>query len=565
MSEQLSFNFDRARERGRALGSGMRASSGSNVGGFGSDIDAGGESGFIDFTGGIGGEAYEGASNANPDLASWRPFNYSGQSSLTFARDRLAARIHQLARDDGWASSAISKRIDAVIGAGMRLHATPNARRLGITEDQNEELIADIEAAWHDYAMDFESCDAGQRLPFGMQQALAYRHWLTDGETISLSLWLERGTEWSTAVQMIDPDRLSNPWLRLDSVNQKHGVDLGPRGEPLGYWFREAHPGDLGVIGAYPWRWNRVARKYPNGRWQCVHAFVPKRAGQVTGEPPLAPILRKIQMIRKYDTAELQAAVLNALMALFVKSPNDPEQVARSFEGGDELTPWQASRLGYYEHLGLKIPNVTLKFLFPSDEVVPVKPEHPNANFEAFLKSALRNIATAAGVTYEQLTGDYSETNYASARAAILEVWRGFTSDRLNFATIFAQPHYQNWLEEALETGRVKYPNGAPRFREARMAYSRAKWLGPGRGLIDPAKESQGSAMRLSIGTGTFADECAEQGGDWREIFAQRARERREMERLQLPLDQVVAPMPKGIKSNEGDSAEPAERREAAA
>jgi lambda family phage portal protein len=557
MAQQLKLDL-RASEKGRELGSGLRATSGSALGGFGGDID--GPFGAFDNL------AYEGASATTPDLAGYEPFNFSGQSALTFARDRLAARLHQLVRDDGWASAAVTKHLDSVIGAGWRLHATPNGRRLGLNDDQVQEFVADIEAAWRDYSKDIECVDAGQRLNFGMILALGFRHWLLDGDALSLSLWLEGRGEWSTAIQMIDPDRLSNQYLRMDTVEQKHGVELGSYGEPKAYWIRSAHPGDIGVLGAYPWRWDRVEKKYPNGRMKVVHAFMQKRAGQVSGEPPLAPILRKIAMVKKYDSAELQAAVLNTLLAMFVRSPSDPEQVAASFCDYDnqELGPLQQARLGFYKNHGLKIPNVQLKFLFPDDQIESIKPEHPNANFEPFLKSALRNVATVAGITTEALTGDYSDTNYSGARSGILEAWKGFQSGRHSFASVFANHHYANWLEEALEKGLVKYPAGAPRFREARQAFSGCEWIGPGMGMIDQAKEEQASAMRLTVGKSTYAEECSLDGKDWREVFAQRARERKEMSRLGLPLDAFEATVPKGVKPA-ADSAEAPERREEAA
>jgi capsid protein len=51
--------------------------------------------------------------------------------------------------------------------------------------------------------------------------------------------------------------------------------------------------------------------------------------------------------------------------------------------------------------------------------------EFPNApdqgNAAAIFDGTLRMIAAGAGVTFEQLTGDYSKVNYSSARAALLE------------------------------------------------------------------------------------------------------------------------------------------------
>jgi lambda family phage portal protein len=494
--------------------------------------------------------AYAGASHDDPDLALWNPSEVSAQTALTFGRDTLARRVHDLARNDGWAAASVARQVDAIIGSGWRLASKPNYRRLGISAEQAEELAIEIESVWRDYADDFESCDAGQRLTMGGVLALNFRHYVQDGEALSLSLWLnDRDQDWFTAIQTIDPDRLSNPNLYFDSVDCRHGIRLGKYNEPLSFFIRSDHPGDYGVIGATPWIWDEIPRKYSNGRWCVVHAFEPKRAGQVRGEPPLAPVLKKLRMLGRYDEAELQAAVLNAVLAAFIKSPHDHEQIANAMNGKDDLSLVQDTRLGFYEKAGLRIPGARVNFLFPEDEVHFTNPTHPNANFEPFFRAGIRNIAAATGLSYEQLSMDWSQSNYSSARGALLEVWRGFTARKDNFAALFMQPHYINWLDEAFARGLIKVPKGAPKFREARQAYARARWIGPARGWVDPAKEAEAAIERISGGLSTYERECAEQGIDHIDLFDDRARERRQMKKRGLDPDALMrSRVPAGVR-----------------
>ena len=76
-----------------------------------------------------------------------------------------------------------------------------------------------------------------------------------------------------------------------------------------------------------------------------VHAFEPGRAGQYRGVSVLAPIIKRLRMLGRYDEAELQAAVLNAVMAAFVESPFDHDQFASALGGGEELSAYQQQRL----------------------------------------------------------------------------------------------------------------------------------------------------------------------------------------------------------------------------
>ena len=71
--------------------------------------------------------AYTAASIDHPALGAWIPGTYSGRSSLSGGRSRVVNRIHDIARNDGWASTAVTRLTDNVIGSGWRLSAKPNA------------------------------------------------------------------------------------------------------------------------------------------------------------------------------------------------------------------------------------------------------------------------------------------------------------------------------------------------------------------------------------------------------------------------------------------------------
>jgi capsid protein len=115
--------------------------------------------------------------------------------------------------------------------AGWRLSSKPNARSLGIDPDAASDLASDIEAAWRDFAEDPDCwCDAGRRMTMGGLLALAFRHRLMDGEALAAILWLPRGGRYATAIQVIDPDRLSNPYNAIDTYWRRQGIELGEQG-----------------------------------------------------------------------------------------------------------------------------------------------------------------------------------------------------------------------------------------------------------------------------------------------------------------------------------------------
>jgi lambda family phage portal protein len=479
--------------------------------------------------------AHQAASRSHPDLARWMPAAFSGQGALSGDRDLVTARVHDIARNDGWASAALDRQVDSVVGSGWMLSAQPNARTLGIDQEVADELADTIEAAWDDYAEDpgFWS-DAVRRGPVAANLGLAFRHRVMDGEALGVLRWLPRGGPYATAMLVVDPERLSQPMGRLETDRLRQGVELDVDGAAVAYHIRARHPGD-DLVARSRGSWERVPRETDWGRPVVVHAFEERRRGQLRGIAPLAPILRKLKQVTRYDEAELQAATVNAVLAAFITSPMDPEAAM-------EAVGYQDGRMAFHEKKSLSIPSVQVGHLYPGEDVKLTTPGHPNGAFEGFVRAALRNVASAAGLSYEQLTMDWSQVNYSSARAALLEVWRGLTARKDSFASGFMRPWYGAWLEEAIETGRIKLPKGAPPFRTARAAYVRSEWIGPGRGWVDPQKEADAAVTRMDAGLSTLQRECAEQGLRWKAVIRQRARERRELEQAGLDPVQPLRP-----------------------
>ncbi|MFL9824352.1 phage portal protein [Rhodoplanes sp. SY1] len=481
---------------------------------------------------------FVGASRTHQDLVAWWPRRVSPVTALPQAdRDLLTDRIADQARNDGWASAGMDRLVDNVIGAGWGLNVTLPRRRLGLTEQQAADLAGSIEEAFDEWASDPESCDAGQRLGFGGLLALGYRHGVRDGEALAAISFLPRGGAWATAVEMIHPARLAQPDFAAETTAFRQGIELGPTGEPVAYHVRVAHPAD--GLGYASGTFARLPRSV-NGRRLVAHAYEAREAGQIRGVPLFAPVVKKLRMLGRYDETELQAALLNASMATFITSPFDHEALAEALGAGDgkaldgAIAGYLAGKLGYWKDAPpIHLPGAAVNFLYPGERAEHTPPTHPNAVFEHFVRAGLRHVAAALGLSYEQLSADWGQVNYSSARAALLEVWRGFSRRAALYATDFAQPVYVRWLEEAVVRGRVALPAGSPAFAEAKAAWTRCRWRMPGRGWVDPLKEADAAAVRIGLGVSTLEREAAEQGLDWEENLRQRARELAAARRLE--------------------------------
>lgn len=508
--------------------------------------------------------AFTASSGTLPEVANWHPRLSSADAALLPERETISARIHDLVRNDGWAASGVQRNLDNVIGAQFRLLHRPDWVALGISAKDAVAVRRVVEARWREYSEDPDAyCDAARHCDMIGLFGQAYRHALVDGEALALPLWMpNRGGKWATSFQMIAPARLSNPNDAPDRDDLRAGVETDIHGAATAYHIRASHPGEWwGMIGADRFRWERVPRFTPHGRRRVIHYFDRDEAGQTRGASRLTPIVKKLRMLGRYDELELQAAVANALMAAFIESPMDHEGLIEMIQT-QSLNQYQQNRADYYNdkrHI-LSEGGMQITPIYPGESINFPAAARPNTAFAGFQSASLRNIAGAFDLSYEQFAADWSQTNYSSARAALLEVWRGLNARRGRFGKGFAGQAFALWFEEEFARGELPIPASAPSFYEARSAWLRHRWLGPGRGWVDPTKEAQGSQMRMDAMLSTLEHECAEQGQDWEEVLEQRAVEHAMLKELGLPEPQWAMVMPTTGEPPNDDDKRPGEK-----
>jgi lambda family phage portal protein len=478
--------------------------------------------------------AYEGATSRGTFLAEWPAMLRSADKEWLPAQRTATARVRDLVRNEPVAASGVARRVNAAVGRGWQVKFRPNARALGISLEAARELGGQLSTEYKLYAYSHAFLsDAQRRMTFGQQLRLAARHIVRDGEALGLAEWAEgEETRYRTRLNIVDPDRLCNPNGRPDGEVIRGGIEH--RGEvPLKYWVRERHPSDIGVGKGF--RWTGFDRWTPWGRPQVFHCFEVERAGQTRGISRFVSSLKSFRALSRFTNATLESATINALIVGFLKSNAGPSAAAENFEVQD-VKNFERWRQEHYETNPVSLANgATLPVLPYGDEIQLQTASREVDSFDGFVRSIIRLIAASLGVTYEELSMDYSQTNYSSARAALIHAWAetralmGLMEDQL------VRPFCVAWAEEAFDRGYVSMPAGAPDFYDAVDAYVQVHCIGPGRGYIDPTKEIDAAAARIEAGVSTLEDECDDQGKDWEEVLEQAAREAAKREELGLP------------------------------
>lgn len=488
-------------------------------------------------------------------VRAWQPYLWSVDGELNPYRDRIVSRVRDLARNDGWASGAITRILDNAVGANFHPIPKPDHRALavysglkGFDGQWAYEYGQALAACYRTWAYDMgRYCDLQRANTVPQMMRLAFRHKLLDGDALGMLHWkadrLGPGrASYATALQLIDPDRLSNPQMQFDQQLMRGGVEVDADDVARAYWIRCAHQGDW-FSAAKSVRWERVARETDWGRPIIVHDFDSDRAPQHRGGAGvLTPVVQRLKMLSKYDSAELDSAILNAVFSAYIESPLDHELMAEAMSDGPVtgmdggLNAYQQDRAGFHDETRITIGGAKMPLLYPGEKINTVDGQRPSGNFATFEKAMLRNVAAAAGLSAQQVSNDWSDVNYSSARGAMLEFWKTMTRRRDDFAAGFSQPVFAAFVEEAMDVDDLPLPAGAPEFIECRSAYARAKWIGPGRGWIDPVNEVKGAVLGMDAVLMDYDEICAEQGFDGDDMISARANIMRRFKDAGVPL-----------------------------
>lgn len=493
--------------------------------------------------------AHTAASFEDDELRTWQPPHQSADADVLPEWDTMASRSLDMVRNHGLTAGGVQTHLDNIIGPELKLSAKPDWRRLGLDAGWAREWERHVESAFRLWAEDIDRyCDAARKNTFTEMIQQGYRSFLTTGEILATAEWLPgRGSRFSTAIQMIEPERLSNPHHAADTERLRAGVEVDHYGAAWRYWIASGWENEP-FMAQQQVSWRGVPTRTQWGRTQVIHVFEVERPGQTRGKGGLVPVLAKLKMLDQFEKVTLQAAILNAMYAAVIESAMDWNAVGEAIGAGTEadspIMQYMADRNDWHKKGHVRFNGVKIPHLYPGEKLEFTNPKHPSAQFQQFEEATLRHVAGGFNLSYEQLARDYSKSNYSSARAAMLEAWKFFKTRRTRIAGRIATQVYALWLEEAIDLGEVEIPPGAPSFYEEKTAWTRCKWIGPGRGHIDPLKEANATKVEYSMGLTTLEKEAAERGEDWEELMEQRAQELARMQELGIDPASMMAPTP---------------------
>ncbi len=396
--------------------------------------------------------------------------NTAAQGSIIALRELS----RDLLRNNAWARRGVSVIAENTVGWGIGARVQGEAKQ-----------AMDL---WDRWASSTR-CDYGGRLDFAGLQDLVMQTVATSGEALILRHVADSQDRLTIPLrlQVLEPDHLdlakTGPGATTGGwINQ--GVEFDRRGRRVAYWLFESHPGATGVLPTA----GNVSKRF--SAEDVLHIYRMERPGQLRGIPWLAAAIVRIKDFDDFEDAQLMQQKVAACFGAFVQdteglgvSPlGDPSKMS-----GDETKRIETLEPGQ------------IQYLQPGKSVTFAQPSQPTN--EAFSERQLRAVAANLGITYEDLTGDYSRVNFSSARMARLAHWRNVDSWRWKMLIPqFCVPAW-GW---AMDLAGALYGFDAPL----------ATWAGPPMPMLEPDKEGTAYSRLMRNGVMTLRQVLRERGED---------------------------------------------------
>lgn len=360
--------------------------------------------------------SYEGAAGGRVGK-NWYAPSGSADTQIGRAGQTLRDRSRDLIRNHPLAAKIVTSHANNFVGYGI----TPRAK------GKNPEQTKKVNDLFRDWS---RVCFSGTGLDFNGGIYQLARMMVSDGEVYVRKRIRDRRDGMAVPLQLQILDAEYCDWGKTGAVSGfpgnviNQGVEFDALGNRRGYWMFPSNPksGISWISGG-----GSVVSKYIPAD-EIVHLYEPQ-TNQVHGVPWLAPVMTEIRDLRDYELSEnIRKKIESCMVGMVIPAedesdPNDPNI-------GIEETAGEKGSV-------VDRPAVTDMYGFPFERMEPgmfgvlhkgkdIRFNSPavSAGIEAYIRTRQRSIAAGVRMPYEIMTGDFSQSNFASGKLGILEYQR---------------------------------------------------------------------------------------------------------------------------------------------
>lgn len=515
--------------------------------------------------------SYKAANPNSAELARWTPRLTSADRAMLPEKGATEGRARDLVRNNGYARGAVQNQKDRIVGASYKLQHQPIYKLLGISSEAAAKWASIVEVSFHAWADDPDCwIDAQRKRTFTQFIREGAATDMVQGEIFLIRQWRPSPVGYATCFTTVEPERISNPsefgtipnreQLLPNGNRLRAGVELDAWGAAVAYNIRTKHPADFGnTISSLLATWDRLPKVNEFGWRQVIHLFEVEQADQTRGFSAMASTLQKMKMMDMQEDLELQLSQLSTAFAMYIKTPMGKQraQEIMGAEGEDAQQKFMQTCMeaqeAHYGSAGVNINGVKLPVLFPDDDIGVLQPHNQANNHEQFKEGLMRQNARGWGMSFEEASGDFSKTSYASARAAMQIAWQYVLAKRAIITDKLASQIFRLWFDEAIVRGSIPLPAGVTYWPDNSVEMGQkfswltnCNWIGASKIVIDEFKQAKANEVGLGTHQSSLSDIHAEQGTDTEKLLDQQVRTREMFNERDLPLPEYLGGLPRG-------------------
>ncbi len=444
---------------------------------------------------------YDAAQTTHENRRHWANADHLSPDAAASAEVRriLRSRARYEVANNSYAKGIVLTLANYVVGTGPRLQMLSDDAEANRVIEREFALWAKAIGLAHKLrTMRIAQCESGE--VFGL---------LATNPRVAAPVQLD--------LRLIEADRVCAPTFDVRGPETVDGIRFDEFGNPVAYSVLRRHPGDSAGLHGGGLEFDIWPIE------SIIHLFRAERPGQHRGVPEVTSSLSLFAMLRRYTLAVLGSAEQAALPSgvIYTDAPADAE--AAQVEPMDTVDmdrgTWLTMPYGW--------------------KVGQLKAEQPTTVYSDFKHEVINEIARCLNMPFNIAAGNSAGYNYASGRLDHQAFFKAIRIDQAYLADVVLDRVFQAWLSEAVLI--EGYLPQSARTLDANLAH---QWFWDGLEHVDPQKEANAQATRLTSHTTTLAAEYAKAGLDWESELRQRAREVSLLRELGLTADQAATASP---------------------
>jgi lambda family phage portal protein len=416
----------------------------------------------------------------------------------------LRQRSEQLFNENLYAKGIIQRFATNVIATGLIPEVAPEESVLGVPEDSLSDWSDTVEKRFDIWSMSERACDYLEEQTFGQLQHQAYVESIISGDV--LIVLVQSKITKMPRLKIIKSEYVRSPFLenqqRPRSGNEiVDGVELDSKGRQVAYWV-EQKDGELKRLPAFGERSGR--------RIAWMFYGLEKRVDGVRGQPLLGVLLQSLKEIDRYRDAAQRKAVVNSMLAMFIKKTEDKIPslpLTRGATRSGELSSQGTDGVERKHRSEQLRPGTVVQTLQQGEEPVGFGGDGTDVNFPAFEEAIVQAMAWSTETPPEILRMSFS-SNYSASQAAIIEYKLVLTKIRARFGAQFCSRVYVEFLLSETLLGKIDAPGLLDAWRDLTQydtyaAWIRVEWYGSIKPSTNMNKEVQAAKVLVAEGWST--------------------------------------------------------------